>query len=54
MVLDVHHHKCANNGEMISELLPDIFNTWSEEPDSPKVHFSSPKNENEFRSHAII
>lgn len=52
MVLDVHHHKCANNGELISELLPGIFNTWSKEPDSPKIHFSSPKNEKEFRSHS--
>jgi UV DNA damage endonuclease len=52
MVLDVHHHNCANNGEEISELLPGIFNTWSDEPDSPKIHFSSPKNEKDFRSHS--
>jgi len=52
MVLDVHHHKCANNGEPIEVLLPRIFKTWTNEVDTPKVHFSSPKSQKEFRSHA--
>lgn len=52
MVLDVHHHKCANNGEKLLDLLPDIYKTWDGEPFQPKVHFSSPKSEKEFRSHA--
>ncbi len=52
MVLDVHHHKCANNGEKLLDLLPDIYKTWDGEPFPPKVHFSSPKSEKEFRSHA--
>ena len=52
MVLDVHHHKCANNSEPIEELLPRIFKTWNKEIDPPKVHFSSPKSQREFRSHA--
>lgn len=52
MVLDVHHHKCANNGEKLEELLPGIFETWSKEPFPPKLHFSSPKNQKDFRSHA--
>jgi UV DNA damage endonuclease len=52
MVLDVHHHKCVNNGEDLEALLPEIFNTWNREPDPPKVHYSSPKSEKEFRSHA--
>jgi UV DNA damage endonuclease len=52
MVLDVHHHKCVNNGEQIGELLPRIFKTWDKELDPPKVHFSSPKSLKEFRSHA--
>ena len=52
MVLDVHHHKCVNNGEEIKDLLPEIFETWSREVIPPKIHFSSPKSEKEFRSHA--
>ncbi|GAB6169588.1 UV DNA damage repair endonuclease UvsE [Clostridium carnis] len=52
MVLDVHHHNCNNNGENISDMLEDIFNTWKNEELSPKIHFSSPK-EGEFdRRHA--
>lgn len=52
MVFDVHHHKCVNNGESIKELLPDIYKTWDCEQLPPKIHFSSPKNQKEFRSHA--
>lgn len=52
MVLDIHHHWCNNEGEDISDYLEDIFNTWQEEADPPKIHLSSPKNEKEFRSHA--
>lgn len=52
MVLDVHHHRCVNYGEELGDLLDRIFNTWSLELDPPKVHYSSPKSEKEFRSHA--
>lgn len=52
MVLDVHHHQCANQGEPLSEILPLAFNTWRHEEISPKVHFSSPKSQKDFRSHA--
>ncbi|QNU67555.1 UV DNA damage repair endonuclease UvsE [Ruminiclostridium herbifermentans] len=52
MVLDVHHHNCVNNGEEIEELLPRIFNTWNGEIYPPKLHFSSPKSNKEYRSHA--
>jgi len=52
MVLDVHHHNCVNNGEKIETLLPDIFRTWDKEYFPPKVHFSSPKSCNKFRSHS--
>ena len=52
MVLDVHHHQCVNNGERLEDLLGDIFDTWNEEDFNPKVHFSSPKDEKNFRSHA--
>ncbi len=52
MVLDVHHHRCVNNGESLVELLPDIYKTWDREQLPPKIHFSSPKSQKEFRSHA--
>lgn len=50
MVLDVHHHLCHNNGEDISDLLPEVFATWQER--RPKVHFSSPKSISNCRAHA--
>ncbi len=52
MVLDVHHHNCANEGENLEDMLRSIFETWKEECFVPKVHFSSPKSQKEFRSHA--
>jgi len=52
MVMDIHHHKCVNNGESVEDLLPEVFNTWNDEYFKPKIHFSSPKNEKDFRSHA--
>ena len=52
MVLDVHHHSCVNQGERLEDLLPAIFDTWKNEYFLPKVHFSSPRSEKEFRSHA--
>ncbi|AEV67301.1 UV DNA damage repair endonuclease UvsE [Acetivibrio clariflavus] len=52
MVLDVHHHYCVNNGEAIEDMLQDIFETWKGEYFVPKIHFSSPKSQKEFRSHA--
>lgn len=52
MVLDVHHHNCANNGEALEDMLRDIFKTWEGEYFHPKIHFSSPKTVKEFRSHA--
>ena len=50
MVLDVHHHNCINDGEELVEYLPRIFRTWGER--TPKIHFSSPKSDRDFRSHA--
>ena len=50
MVLDYHHYKCHNNQEDIKDYLLDILNTWGTE--RPKMHFSSPKNLKEKRSHA--
>jgi len=50
MVLDIHHHTCHNNGEQLTDLWPDIMNTWGN--GIPKIHVSSPKNSKSFRSHA--
>ncbi|MGE4284432.1 MAG: UV DNA damage repair endonuclease UvsE [Clostridia bacterium] len=52
MVFDVHHYQCNNEGEKIIDVLPSIFDTWNDEYFNPKIHFSSPKNEKQFRSHA--
>ncbi|HAX73733.1 MAG TPA: UV DNA damage repair endonuclease UvsE [Firmicutes bacterium] len=52
MVLDVHHHKCYNEGESLHEMLSDIFQTWSGQPYPPKIHFSSPKESEFDRRHA--
>lgn len=52
MCLDYHHYKCNNEGEKIEEYLPRILNTWNKEKLNPKMHFSSPKNKKEFRSHS--
>lgn len=52
MVLDVHHHNCINNGENIEQMLPRIYDTWTGEDYPPKIHFSSPKSDKDFRSHA--
>lgn len=51
MVLDYHHHICNNDNLNIDDYLERIFNTWKNIP--PKIHFSSPKNNNkkDFRSH---
>ena len=48
MVLDYHHHTCNNNDIDLYEYIKDIFDTWKI---TPKIHFSSPKNKKEFRSH---
>ena len=52
MVLDYHHHLCNNNGEKIEDFIERIFKTWDNDDLIPKIHFSSPKNKKEFRSHS--
>lgn len=52
MVLDVHHHNCLCVKEELGQVLPEIFDTWKGEGFPPKVHFSSPKSNKDFRSHA--
>lgn len=50
LVLDIHHHRCNNNGETLEELWPRIIATWKDT--LPKIHLSSPKSEKDVRSHA--
>ena len=52
MVLDVHHHRCYNEGCTLAPLLPRIFNTWKDESVLPKLHFSTPKEGTFDRRHA--
>ena len=49
VVLDYHHHICNKTEKSIEEYLPRIFSTWKNI--NPKMHFSSPKNKKEYRSH---
>ena len=49
VVLDYHHHLCNKTEKGIEEYLLRIFATWKNI--KPKIHFSSPKNCREFRSH---
>ena len=46
--MDYHHYKCNNNNEDIKNYIEYVFNTFDF---IPKVHFSSPKNKKEYRSH---
>ena len=48
MVLDYHHFKLNKNNEKIEDYIERIFNTWK---DTPKIHFSSPKDKKNKRSH---
>jgi len=46
VVLDYHHYKC-NKGQID---IKKIFDSWNGK--TPKVHFSSPRNSRDFRSHS--
>lgn len=52
MVLDIHHHNCNNDNENIYELIPEIFATWKNEKLPPKLHFSSPRDNETDRKHS--
>ena len=45
IVLDYHHYKCNKSDINIKK----IFESWGNR--TPKVHFSSPRNSRDFRSH---
>lgn len=48
MVLDYHHFKVNKNNEKIEDYIQRIFNTWE---GVPKIHFSTPKDKKNKRSH---
>ncbi|WP_172370816.1 UV DNA damage repair endonuclease UvsE [Sporosarcina jiandibaonis] len=52
MVLDYHHHMANKGEDNLSSYLPRIFNTWKSSSVVPKVHLSSPKSNQAYRSHA--
>lgn len=52
MVLDIHHHNCLCPDFPVGNVLPDVFYTWKDEQFPPIVHFSSPKSQKDYRSHA--
>ena len=53
MVYDNHHNMCnPSSGENFEEMLNGIFKTWEGEYFPPKIHFSSPKDDKNIRSHA--
>lgn len=52
MILDYHHHMANKMEGELSRYLPRIFNTWNDSYNIPKVHISSPKSDQAYRSHA--
>ena len=49
VVLDYHHFICNKTNEKIEDYILKIFETWKNE--TPKIHFSSPQDKKNFRSH---
>lgn len=52
MVLDYHHHMANRVEGDLTLYLPRIFSTWNNVNMAPKVHISSPKSDQAYRSHA--
>jgi len=52
MILDYHHHMANKEDIDLSLYLERIFLTWTNHKMVPKVHISSPKSIQAFRSHA--
>lgn len=51
MVLDIHHYRCNQSDDNLAELFPEIISTWAHTGLPPKIHVSSPKSPEDFRSH---
>ncbi|KGX93853.1 UV damage repair endonuclease [Pontibacillus halophilus JSM 076056 = DSM 19796] len=52
LMFDYHHHMANQGEETYEEYLPRVFKTWSHTGYPPKVHVSSPKSPDKYRSHA--
>ncbi|MGJ9459841.1 UV DNA damage repair endonuclease UvsE [Oceanobacillus sp. CF4.6] len=52
MILDYHHHMANNVENDLPQYLDRIFMTWKNFNMVPKVHLSSPKSEQAYRSHS--
>lgn len=53
MMFDYHHFEANHSDdERLEELLPRFINTWAHTDSRPKIHLSSPKSPEAFRSHA--
>ena len=52
MVLDYHHYMANKEENDLTLYLPHIFATWNNLHLIPKVHISSPKSDQAYRSHA--
>ncbi|WP_226579712.1 UV DNA damage repair endonuclease UvsE [Halobacillus litoralis] len=52
LVFDLHHHLANQEGEKWEEEWERVVKTWAHSPLPLKMHISSPKNEQEFKSHA--
>ena len=50
VVLDIHHQYCTDCSMDVN--LDRIFSTWNNRGRSPKIHLSSPRSDDKFRSHA--
>jgi UV DNA damage endonuclease len=52
MVFDYHHHLANLCETPLEQLLPEIYETWSQSHLLPKLHMSSPKSEKMYRAHS--
>lgn len=52
LVFDIHHHLANHNEESWEMHWERVVNTWSHSPLPVKMHISSPKSNDEFKSHA--
>lgn len=51
MVVDFHHDFCNQSNHSLKDLIGEIWRTWEVQKVPPKIHLSSPKSENDKRSH---
>ncbi|SFG23937.1 UV-damage endonuclease [Halobacillus alkaliphilus] len=52
LVFDIHHHLANYDNEQWDSHWGRVLHTWSRSPLSVKMHISSPKSHEEFKSHA--